>query len=87
MLPTNAAYTTKDEKVRRKKVLRAFREDRDAKIWNKVVDEVGPCELTALNDECESFDFLVPFTDPELEYSDEEYPNKAETWHNIFPCD
>jgi hypothetical protein len=87
MLETNTDYNKKEAKIRRKKLLRLFREDQQARIWNAVMDEVGSCDLTALGAECDSFDFLDPLTDPEFEDPDEDYQNKAETLHNLFECD
>lgn len=80
-------YSKRERKIRRKELLRAFRESQDAKMWNKAMDDVGTCDMTGGKVECYSFDFLNQVTDPEFEDPDEDYPNKAETLHNIFPCD
>ena len=87
MLTTNTRLIKKERKIRRKKLLRMYREDQQAQIWNKVMDEVGFCDLTALDAECGSCDFLDRLIDPELEDLDEDFPNKKETFHNIFECD
>jgi hypothetical protein len=79
--------TRKEEKDRKKRLLRAFKEDEQAKLWNKIVDEVGGCNIDDLDSECYTLDFLDPESDPESEYLDEPYPNKIETRHNIFECD
>jgi hypothetical protein len=87
MRATKNGLTKKERKNRRKKILRLYREDQQAIIWNKVMDEVGICDLAALEEECCSPDFPIPFIDQEFQYSDEDYPNKTETLHNIFECD
>ena len=87
MLATNTDYTKRERKIRRKKLLRAYREDQLAIIWNKVMDEAGVCDLQALDAECCKFDFPEPSIDPEFEDCDEDYPNKIETLHNIYGCD
>jgi len=71
MLATNSAHTKKEEKIRRKKLLRAYREDQQAIIWNKVMDEAGLCDVTALKADWESFDFPASLIDPEFENFDE----------------
>lgn len=77
----------KEEKARRKILLRAFREAELAKTWNKIVDEIGPCDVDDLGRDCYMFDFLDRVPTPEFEDPDEDYPNKAETMHNLFGCD
>ncbi len=62
---------TKEEKERRKKLLRAFRKDEQAKLWNKVMDEVGPCNVDNLDLDCDTYDFLYPEPDPEFEDLDD----------------
>jgi len=83
----NTASTRNERKIRKKKLLRAYREDQKGIIWNQVVDEAGFCDLKVLDAECDSHDFPNPQSDPELQGCDEDYPNKAETLHNMFPCD
>jgi hypothetical protein len=87
MAATNTNHTKNAERIRRKKLLRAFREDQQTIIWIKVLDEVGPCDIADSDRDCYSFDFLDPATDSEFEDPDEDYPNKAETLRNIFECD
>jgi hypothetical protein len=74
----------KEEKKRRKKLLRAFREDERTKVWNRVLDEVGPCNKDCLELDCDASERLDRTPNFELEDLDEDYPNKAETMHNIF---
>lgn len=77
----------REERERRKRLVRAFREDEQARIWNKVVDEVGGHNIDEPERDCYSFDFLDPELDPEFEDLDETYPNRAETLNNLFECD
>ena len=79
--------TRKEETGRRKRLVRAFREDEQARIWNKVVNEVGGHNIDEPDWGCYTLDFLDPELDLEFEDFDEPYPNKAETMHNIFECD
>lgn len=67
--------------------MRAFREAELAKAWNKIVDEVGPCDTDELDRDCYTFDHLDRVPPPEFEDLDEDYPNKVETRHNIYECD
>jgi hypothetical protein len=76
-----------EEKKRRKKLLRAFREAEQTKVWNRVLDEVGPCNEDCLDLDCDASEHLDRTPDFESEDVDEDYPNKAETMHNIFECD
>jgi hypothetical protein len=87
MITANTHNAKREGKMRRKALLRTFREDEEARMWNKIMDEVGPCGITEQDRECDSLDFLDPVTDPELLDIDEDYPNKVETLHNIFECD
>jgi hypothetical protein len=66
---------TKEEKTRRKKLLRAFRENEKTKVWNKSLDEVGPPNPDTPEEEWYSFDFLDPEPDPEFDDLVEDYPN------------
>jgi hypothetical protein len=77
----------KEERARRKNLLRAFREAELAKAWDKIADEVGPCDEKDLDRDCYTFDFLDRVPPSELEDLDEDYPNKIETMHNIYECD
>lgn len=77
----------KEEKTRRKKLLRAFREEELTKAWNGILDEVGPCGADDLERDSDPFDCLDPVPDSDLYEADEDYPNKLETMHNIFECD
>ena len=87
MFGANTTLTKKERKIRRKKLLRVYREDQQAIIWNKVMDEVGFCDLPALDAECCSFDFPETAIHPEFEDFDEDYANKIETLHSIHGCD
>jgi len=87
MLTTNTRLTKKERKIRRKKLLRMYREDQLAIIWNKVMDEAGFCDLPPVDAERCSDHFPEPSIDAEFEDFDEDYPNKIETLHNLFPCD
>lgn len=87
MPEANAGLTKKERKIRRKKLLRMYREDQQAIMWNKVADEVGFCDRAVLDAECCSYDFPDPLIDPEFEDFDEDYPNKIEILHNIHECD
>lgn len=80
-------YFKREEKARRKKFLRAFRENQQARMWNKVMDEAGSYDITGPEADGRSFDFEDPVTNSEFEDFDEGYPNKLETLHNIFECD
>ena len=75
------------ERARRKRLIRPFREDEQARIWNKIVDEVGGYNLDDPEWECYTFDFLDHEPDPDFTDPDEPYPNKTETMHNLFDCD
>ena len=86
MSTTERKRIRKEEKKRRKKLLRAFREDEQAKHWNAVADEVGLCNLDNLRGDYYTFDFLDRVPDSEFMDPDEDYPNKVETMHNIFEC-
>ena len=77
----------KEEKERRKKLLRVFREIELAKAWERIADEVGPCALEDSDRECYTFDFLDQPSSLDVEDSDEDYPNKIETEHNLYDCD
>ena len=83
----NAGLTKKERKIRRKKLLRAHREDQQAIAWNKVMDEVWFCDLSVLETECCTVDVPETLIEPEFEDTDEDYPNKVETLRNIFECD
>lgn len=87
MRATNTGLSKKERKIRRKKFMRVYREDQQAIIWNKVMDEVGFCNLPATDEKCCSFDFSDQSAHPEFEDLDEDYPNKIETLHNIYECD
>jgi hypothetical protein len=87
MHATNAGLTKKERKIRRKKLLRAYREDQQAIIWNKVWDEVEFCDLPELDEEDCFFARPDPPIEPEFEDFDEDYPNKIEILHNIHECD
>ena len=78
---------TKEEKERRKKLLRIFRENEMYKVWETVADEVGPCDLKDLDRDCDTLDYLDRKQLSESEDMDEDYPNKIETMHNIYECD
>lgn len=87
MLEPNPRYSKKETKIRRKKLLRMYKEDQQAIMWNKVADEVGFCDRAELDAECCSYDFPDSLIDPEFEDFDEDYPNKVEIHHNIYECD
>jgi hypothetical protein len=76
-----------DEKKRRKNLLRAFREEEIAKVWIRIQDEVGPCTEDDLDLDCDGSERLDRTPGFESADLDEDYPNKAETMHNIFECD
>lgn len=76
-----------EEKERRKKLLRAFREEELAKVWSKIQDEVGPCSEDDLERDCDGSETLDRTADCEFDDPDEDYPNKAETMHNLYECD
>lgn len=76
-----------EEKKRRKNLLRAFREEEIAKVWIRIQDEVGPCTEDDLELDCDGSERLDRSPNFESENLDEDYPNKAETMHNIFACD
>ena len=61
----------KEEKIRRKKLLRLFREEQMTKVWNEICDEVGFCseeDSAYYWDECDS---LYPTSDSALSELDE----------------
>lgn len=76
-------YFKREGKTRRKQLLRAFREDQQARIWNQVMDEAGSCDISGPDADSRSFDFEDPVTQSEFEDFDENYPNKLETLHNV----
>jgi hypothetical protein len=76
-----------EEKERRKRLLRIFREIEMAKAWEKIADEVGPCDLKDLDRDCDTLDYLDREQPSDFEDMDEDYPNKIETMHNIYECD
>ena len=84
MPEADARLSKKERKIRRKKLLRVYREDQKAIMWNKVVDEVGGFSADELDWDCYTFDFLDSEPDPDFEDPDEDYPNKLETLHNLF---
>jgi hypothetical protein len=65
----------KEERERRKKLLRVYREDEQAKMWNKVVDEVGGFNIDEPELDCYTFDFMDPELDRELKDFDEGHPD------------
>ena len=77
----------KEEKIRRKKLLRLFREEQLTKVWNKVCDDIGFCSEEDSAHYWDESDTLDPESDSALSGTDENYPNKFETMHNIFECD
>ena len=76
-----------EEKKRKKKLLRAFWEEEMAKAWSGIQDEVGPCNESDLELDCDGSEALDRTRDCEFEDLDEDYPNKAETMHNLYECD
>ena len=62
-------YFKREEKARRKKFLRAFREDQQARMWNKVMDEAGSYDITSPDADGCSVDFEDPVTNSEFETS------------------
>ena len=76
-----------EEKKRKKRLLRAFREDELAKIWNRIMDEVGPCNEDDQEVDCEPIERRNRLPEFECGELDEDYPNRAETMRNIFECD
>lgn len=58
-----------------------------AKAWEKIADEVGPCDLKDLDRDCDTLDYLDREQPSEFEGMDEDYPNRIETMHNIYECD
>ncbi len=77
----------KEEKDRRKKLLRTFREEEHAGLWNRILDEIGPCSEDDPEVDCSDCCQSYRISDFEVGDLDEDYPNKAETMHNIFECD
>lgn len=75
-----------EEKKRKKKLLREFREDELAKVWIRIQDEVGPCSEDDLERDCDGSEALDRTSDWEFDDPDEDYPNKAETMHNLYEC-
>lgn len=76
-----------EEKLRRKRLLRIVKETERTEIWNKVLDEVGPCSEDDLERNFDGPDYPAPVADIEQEDGDEGYPNRAETIHNLYECD
>jgi hypothetical protein len=87
MRAANNGLSKKERKIRRKKLLRMYREDQQAIMWNKVADEVGFCDLLVLDTKSCSFEDPDSPMDSEFEDMDEDYPNKIEILHNIHECD
>ncbi len=76
-----------EEKERRKKLRRAFREEESAKVWIRIQDEIGPCNEDDLELDCDASEALDRSPACEADDIDEDYPNKAETMHNLYECD
>jgi len=87
MLEMNSGFDKKERKLRRKKLLRAYREDQQARIWNKVMDEVGFCDLAASEGDSESFEMFDRTTDPELGDAKYDHLSWTKILKDLFECD